>query len=89
MYYHYYEFPQPHHVYPHFGVVTERYKLVRFYAPSDNWELYDLATDPHEIHNRYGKTGYEAVTATLKKQLRELIRQYKDVEAEKILDERP
>lgn len=89
MYYHYYEFPQPHHVYPHFGVVTERYKLVRFYAPSDSWELYDLATDPHEVHNRYGKTGYEAVTATLKQQLRELIRQYKDIEAEKILEERP
>ncbi|HVW61935.1 MAG TPA: sulfatase [Puia sp.] len=89
MYYHYYEFPQPHHVYPHFGVVTDRYKLVRFYAPSDSWEMYDLATDPHEVHNLYGKAGYEGLTATLKKQLRELIRQYKDVEAEKILDERP
>jgi arylsulfatase A-like enzyme len=89
MYYHYYEFPQPHHVYPHFGVVTERYKLVRFYAPSDSWEMYDLATDPHEVHNLYGKAGYEALTGTLKKQLRELILQYKDAEAEKILEERP
>ena len=40
-YYHYYEFPAPHHVRPHYGVVTDRYKLVHFYAPDvDYWELY-------------------------------------------------
>jgi len=89
MYYHYYEFPQPHHVYPHFGIRTERYKLARFYAPSDSWELYDLVTDPNEVHNLYGKAEYATLTATLKKQLLELIREYKDDEAEKILQERP
>jgi arylsulfatase A-like enzyme len=89
MYYHYYEFPQPHHVYPHFGVRTERYKLARFYAPSDSWELYDLVTDPHEVHNLYGRVEYSALIKSLKVQLRDLIRQYKDVEAEKILSERP
>ena len=89
MYYHYYEFPQPHHVYPHFGIRTERYKLARFYTPSDSWELYDLVTDPTEVHNLYGKPQYEALTATLKQQLLELIREYKDEEAEKILRERP
>jgi arylsulfatase A-like enzyme len=89
MYYHYYEFPQPHHVYPHFGVRTERYKLARFYAPSDSWELYDLVTDPHEVHNLYGKAEYAGLIRTLKGQLRDLIRQYKDVEADKILSERP
>jgi arylsulfatase A-like enzyme len=89
MYYHYYEFPQPHHVYPHFGLRTERYKLARFYAPSDSWELYDLVTDPHEMHNLYGKAEYSGLIRSLKVQLRDLIRQYKDVEAEKILSERP
>jgi arylsulfatase A-like enzyme len=89
MYYHYYEFPQPHHVYPHFGVRTERYKLARFYAPSDSWELYDLVTDPHEMHNLYGRPEYAELARTLKVQLRDLIKQYKDVEAEKILSERP
>lgn len=89
MYYHYYEYPQPHHVYPHFGVRTERYKLVRFYAPSDSWELYDLVKDPDEVHNLYGQAGYEKVTASLKGTLKELITQYKDQEAEKILEERP
>ena len=35
--------PTPHHVRPHYGVVTDRYKLVHFYAPDvDYWELFDL-----------------------------------------------
>jgi arylsulfatase A-like enzyme len=89
MYYHYYEYPQPHHVYPHFGVRTERYKLVRFYGPSDNWELYDLLKDPDEMHNVYGQPENEHLTASLKSTLNELIRQYKDQEAAKILAERP
>ncbi|MES1159539.1 MAG: sulfatase [Bacteroidota bacterium] len=89
VYYHYYEFPQPHHVYPHFGVRTERYKLIRFYAPSDSWELYDLEKDPDEIHNLYGQPAYLSLTASLKEQLKALIRQYADKEAEKILEERP
>jgi len=89
MYYHYYEYPQPHHVYPHFGVRTERYKLVRFYGPSDSWELYDLVKDPDEVHNLYGQAGYEKLTASLKGTLKELIQEYKDQEAEKILEEKP
>ena len=65
MYYHYYEYPQPHHVYPHFGVRTERYVLVRFYGPGDFWELYDLEKDIHEVKNIYGEAGYEKITAAL------------------------
>jgi arylsulfatase A-like enzyme len=89
MYYHYYEFPQPHHVYPHFGVRTERYKLVRFYEPSDSWELYDLSADPDEIHNLYGKQGFEKLTRSLKIRLSALIDEYKDEDAKKILNQRP
>ena len=48
-YYQYYEYPQPHHVRPHYGVVTDRYKLVHFYEPDvDYWELFDLR-GPHEL----------------------------------------
>lgn len=32
VYYHYYEYPQPHRVMPHFGIRTSKYKLVRFYG---------------------------------------------------------
>jgi len=80
-YYHYYEFPQPHHVYPHFGIRTEKYTLVRFYGPADAWELYDLAKDPHEMHNVYGEAAYAQVADSLKQQLAKLAEQYKDKEA--------
>lgn len=41
-----------HHVARHDGVTDGRFKLIHYYE-SDEWELYDLATDPHEVHNRY------------------------------------
>ncbi|HEY4110302.1 sulfatase [Puia sp.] len=86
MYYHYYEFPQPHHVYPHFGIRTERWVLARFYGPGNFWELYDLEKDPHEVKNLYGDPAYAGKIAELKQQLKRLIQQYDDQEALKLLD---
>ncbi|HEY6168087.1 MAG TPA: sulfatase [Verrucomicrobiae bacterium] len=72
-YYHYYEFPTPHHVRPHYGVVTDQYKLVHFYKPDvDYWELYDRKKDPLEVHNFYNDTAYTKVVADLKEELRRL-----------------
>jgi len=85
MYYHHYEYPQPHHVSPHFGIRTQRYKLIRFYGPADSWELYDLQTDPHEMKNIYAVKANEKLVAGLKKQLEDLVRQYKDDEALQIM----
>ena len=85
-YYHYYEFPEPHHVYPHFGVRTKRYKLVRFYGGIDTWELFDLEKDPHEVKNVYEEKANEAIIKSLKAQLKTLIVQYKDDEALKLFD---
>lgn len=62
----------------HFGVRTERYKLIRFYKDIDAWELYDLKTDPSEMNNLYGKPGYEAVTQELKQELKRLQELYDD-----------
>ncbi|MGH2561036.1 MAG: sulfatase-like hydrolase/transferase, partial [Thermomicrobiales bacterium] len=45
------EFHGHHFPYPQRMIRTERYKLV--VNPSDRNELYDLATDPHELQNRY------------------------------------
>ncbi|SKA31414.1 Arylsulfatase A [Chitinophaga eiseniae] len=87
-YYHYYEFPEPHHVYPHFGVRTEQYTLVRFYGAGDSWELYDLKKDPQQVNNIYGGKGTEKITAALKSTLKKLILQYNDQEALKILESR-
>ncbi|MBF9252683.1 sulfatase [Pontibacter sp. 172403-2] len=84
MYYHYYENGE-HAVSPHFGIKTKRYKLIRFYKRVNDWELYDLQKDPNEMHNLYGKKGYEKITASLKKQLEGLIDKYEDEDAKRLL----
>ena len=86
MYYHYYENGE-HAVSPHFGISTGRYKLIRFYTRVNGWELYDMRKDPSEIENVYGQKQYKKITDKLKKQLNELIRQYEDSDAEKILQD--
>jgi choline-sulfatase len=83
-YYHYYEKAE-HNVMKHFGIRTEHYKLIRFYGEGDFWELFDLKNDIHEMKNIYEKPENKTLIKQLKKQLLEEIRQYKDVEAEKIL----
>jgi arylsulfatase A-like enzyme len=77
VYYHYYEFPQPHHVHPHYGVRTERYKLIHFYT-IDAWELFDLEKDPREMKSVYKDPAYAPVVADMKKELKRLMEQYKD-----------
>ncbi|MCF6314100.1 MAG: sulfatase [Verrucomicrobiales bacterium] len=78
IYYHYYEYPGYHMVPLHFGIRTERYKLIHFYEFGNEWELYDLQTDPDELHNLYGKPEQAAITADLKKQLKDLRVKYQD-----------
>lgn len=78
IYYHFYEYPAEHAVKRHFGVRTERYKLIRFYHDVDAWELYDLKNDPQEMYNIYGKKGTEKITQALKKELLRLQVQYDD-----------
>ncbi|MDX1947061.1 MAG: sulfatase [Pirellulaceae bacterium] len=77
VYYHYYEFPQPHHVHPHWGVRTDRYKLIHFYT-IDAWELFDLEKDPHELKSVFADPAYASVLADLQKELARLKEQYKD-----------
>lgn len=77
-YYHYYEFPGPHDVRKHYGVVTDRYKLVHFYEPEMNyWELFDLKTDPQEMTSLHGKAEYATVQAELEKELSRLRKELK------------
>lgn len=86
-YYHYYEFPHPHHVHPHFGIRSDKYTLVRFYGEINSWELFDLEKDPKELHNLYGTKGSAAITADLKARLKKLIVQFDDVDALKIFNQ--
>lgn len=78
-YYHYYEYPVPHRVRPHYGVVTDRYKLVHFYAPDlDEWELFDLQTDPHELRNAIDDLANAGVVAGLKAEITRLKAEVKE-----------
>jgi hypothetical protein len=77
MYYHYTEYPKPHHVPPHFGIRTEQYKLIYYYTLHE-WELFDLQKDPEELYSRYDDKAYEGIIKNLKIQLKKLQVQYKD-----------
>ncbi|RYF97893.1 MAG: DUF4976 domain-containing protein [Chitinophagaceae bacterium] len=85
-YYHYYEYPQPHHVSPHFGIRAQDFLLVRFYKGVESWELYDLKNDPGEHHNVYAEPKYQKNVADLKNRLKTLIQQYDNTEALKIFN---
>ncbi|KDS52612.1 sulfatase family protein [Phocaeicola vulgatus str. 3975 RP4] len=78
LYYHFYEYPAEHAVRRHYGVRTERYKLMHFYNDIDCWELYDLQEDPMEMHNIYGQPGTEELVKELKTELLRLQVQYDD-----------
>ena len=77
VYYHYYEFPGAHSVQRHYGVRTETHKLIYFYEINE-WEMYDLAADPHELKSVYGEAKYKDTQAELVKELKRLRDHYKD-----------
>lgn len=64
-YYHYYEFPGAHSVRRHYGVRGERYKLIHFYRENE-WELFDLKTDPREMKNIYDQQADSELVSTMK-----------------------
>jgi arylsulfatase A-like enzyme len=79
VYYHYYEFPGAHSVRRHYGVRTDRYKLIYFYEPDvDEWELYDLEKDPQEMTSVYNDPAYADVVREMKAELQRLRDQYGD-----------
>ena len=78
LYYHYYEYPGVHAVKRHYGVRTDRYKLIHFYDDIDEWELYDLEADPEELSNVYADSAYSEIRTQLHARLLELQVQYDD-----------
>ncbi len=82
-----------HHVPGHYGVRTDRWKLIYYYnkalgmkgafdngAPPE-WELYDLRSDPHEMKNLYPDPKYAKVVSDLKTQLAKLQQEAGDTPA--------
>ena len=78
MYYQYFEYPKWHNIQPHYGIRTERYKLIHYYYDIDTWELFDLKKDPNELRNLYNDSEYQSLIGKLKKELYSLQKEYKD-----------
>ncbi|HZS55190.1 MAG TPA: sulfatase [Bryobacteraceae bacterium] len=77
--YEYYEYPASQKVRPHRGVRTDRYKFIHYYSEQpEEFEVYDLKSDPGERNNLYGKPEHEDLTRMLKTKLTELRRQTDD-----------
>ncbi len=78
IYYTFYEYPAEHSVKRHYGICTERYKLIHFYHDIDVWELYDLQEDPSEMNNVYGQANYAEVQMMMHQKLEEVRARYGD-----------
>jgi arylsulfatase A-like enzyme len=63
LYYAYYEFGE-HAVPQHFGVRTDRHKLI-YFPGTDEWNLFDLVRDPREMVSVHDKAEYERVREEL------------------------
>jgi arylsulfatase A-like enzyme len=79
-YYQYFEYQKglAHNIQPHYGVRTDRYKLIHFYYDVDVWEFYDLKTDPTELKNQYNNPVYKDKIAQLKLEIKKQQKQYGD-----------
>ena len=83
-YYRYWMHKAHHNVYAHYGVRTDRYKLIYYYADAldqpgaidetyePEWELFDLETDPYELMNVYDDPAYADIRAELTDELHRL-----------------
>ena len=93
MYYRYWMHgDQHHHTVAHYGICTERYKLIYYYGKTLNkkgthempytpdWELFDMKRDPQEMKNYYNDKHYQKVIAKLKEKLYQLKSAYEDNE---------
>jgi len=83
IYYHYYGFPDVHKVQRHYGIRTDRYKLIRYYQVGE-WEMFDLKNDPDELNNLYLQPEYRDLAVKLAQQLGVLQQQYEDNSAEDV-----
>ena len=75
LYYAYYELGE-HAVPQHFGVRTDRHKLI-YFPTSNEWNLFDLKTDPNEMRSVHTEPGYELKFKELSAELGRLRNQFK------------
>lgn len=89
LYYHYYDHIGEHSVARHYGVRTDRYKLIHYYT-TDEWELFDLEKDPKEMHSEYSNPAYADIKKMLLKKLEQLKVEYQipDSLTKKLMDKK-
>jgi arylsulfatase A-like enzyme len=90
MYYRYWMHMADHGIPAHYGVRTDRYKLIYYYGralgsagaidkdTAPEWELFDTVKDPHEMYNLYDDPKHQGIVKKLKAELDRLQRDYKD-----------
>lgn len=90
MYYRYWMHLAHHYVYAHYGIRTERYKLIYYYAQAmgasgaigeskqPEWELFDLKEDPFEMNSLYKDPSYADKIEQLQGRLHSLRRCFKE-----------
>jgi len=76
-YYRYYHDPGDHNTRAHYGVRTETHKLIHFWK-KNQWEMYDLVNDPHELKNLYDDPAQADTVAKLKAELARLKKEVQD-----------
>lgn len=76
LYYHFYENPGSHYVARHYGIIGKRYKLIHYYQTNE-WEMFDLQSDPDEQNNVYGQAAYADTQMDLLARLNALRVEYK------------
>ena len=81
LYYNYYEYPGAHSVRRHEGAFDKRFKLIRFYGVDvpggEEWEFFDLQSDPSEMNNVYNNPEYAGQVKRMKAELERLRKYYK------------
>jgi arylsulfatase A-like enzyme len=90
MYYRYWMHLSDHNVAAHYGIRTERWKLIYYYGKAlgsanaidrdtpQEWELFDLQNDPREMKSLYSDPKFAPIVKQLKAELAQLRKQYKD-----------
>ena len=74
LYYTYYELGE-HAVPQHFGVRTDRHKLI-YFPKTDEWNLFDLKRDPAEMKSVFDSPVYRRVRESMVAEFKRLRKQY-------------
>jgi arylsulfatase A-like enzyme len=78
-----YEYPAVHMVRKNRGIRTDRWKYIHYFENPQEYELYDLATDPGEKKNLYGNPEFAPIVEKLRQRMTELRRETNDPDLKK------